>query len=483
MLKINAHQIIYLVIIISLISCKTDSNNKSKKETSFSANGAWESIGHGYLLEIRDSTSYSFYDATSISCVPRRTGKFKDIEKTILHQNDTLVLLSGTINYYYTPLESLPKLCKSTLNGKKAKDPLYNFDVFSETINEHYAFLELNNINWSEISKKQRAKLNSKSTRAELYLIIEESFELLNDNHAHLEAPNEVYDEIDEFLGPEDVSTDGVTEYGDFPTAKLVADHHILKDLTKDSWLMNWGMMENEMGYIQVKSMWLYADFDMPKSLVDSLGFVGAYVNKREQIYEVEYMYKEVEGVSKIMERVMKDLANTKAIVIDVRFNGGGQDLVSHEILRHFNPESKQVAEYKFRYGDKHTSALPVILPSSSKAYTNDVFVLTSPQSGSAAEMFAMATMDLAHIKRIGSATEGALSTTLDKKLPIGWDFSLSNQIYMDGQGKFYENIGIPVDYELNYSRDRQTFFGSVIQDLDKDKNDILMAIENINKK
>lgn len=40
---------------------------------------------------------------------------------------------------------------------------------------------------------------------------------------------------------------------------------------------------------------------------------------------------------------------------------------------------------------------------------------------------------------------EGAMSTTLDKTLPIGWNFC-------------YGNIGISVDFELNYSRDRQTF-------------------------
>jgi hypothetical protein len=36
---------------------------------------------------------------------------------------------------------------------------------------------------------------------------------------------------------------------------------------------------------------------------------------------------------------------------------------------------------------------------------------------------------------------------------------SLSNEVYQDNQGKCYENIGVPVDYELGYPDDRQSFF------------------------
>ena len=53
----------------------------------------------------------------------------------------------------------------------------------------------------------------------------------------------------------------------------------------------------------------------------------------------------------------------------------------------------------------------------------------------------------------------------------------------MDNSGKQYENVGIPVDYDLNYSFDRQTFFRSVVNDLEADKRNILEAIDALNKK
>ena len=83
---------------------------------------------------------------------------------------------------------------------------------------------------------------------------------------------------------------------------------------------------------------------------------------------------------------------------------------------------------------------------------------------------------------RIGEHTMGALSTTLDKTLPNGWLFSISNEIYMDNDGLAYENIGVPVDYEIEYPADRQSFFRTVKNDLVADKNNVLQAIETLNK-
>ena len=90
--------------------------------------------------------------------------------------------------------------------------------------------------------------------------------------------------------------------------------------------------------------------------------------------------------------------------------------------------------------------------------------------------------MAMDNVKRIGSNTSGALSTELAKTLPNGWHFSISNEIYMDNDGKSYENIGIPVNYELNYSKDRQIFFRSVVNDLEADKQNILKAISTLKK-
>ena len=171
------------------------------------------------------------------------------------------------------------------------------------------------------------------------------------------------------------------------------------------------------------------------------------------------------------------------AIVLDVRFNGGGQDIVSFEILSRFIYDRMQVATQKLRFGNRFTSLLPLYIEGKESAFTKPVYVLTSQQTGSAAESLSISTMAMENIKRIGSATSGALSTELAKTLPNGWHFSISNEVYMDNKGNYYENIGIPVHYELNYPKHRQDFFRSVVSDLEADKRNILEAIDALNKK
>jgi len=140
----------------------------------------------------------------------------------------------------------------------------------------------------------------------------------------------------------------------------------------------------------------------------------------------------------------------------------------------------KQIATQKLRYKDGYSPVLPLFIDGSASAYTNPVYVLTSPQTGSAAEALSIATMAMDNVKRIGAPTAGALSTALEKKLPNGWSFSISNEVYMDNTGVNYENVGVPVDYEINYSRDRQDFFRSVVDDLEADKQSILNAIKEL---
>ena len=452
-----------------------------EKAFTSSSNGVWKSIGHGKVLEIRDSSSYAFYHITPSSCVPVRKSNYEEIEGGLSLRNDTLQLMDGRIIYKFVKSNELPEICANFSNNEKVKDPIYNFEVFMETVKEHYAFLALNEINWDELYKTQKDKLKASPTAVNLFLLIEETFEKLNDNHAYLEADNELYEELDK-LPAEENNEEEATAYGDFPTANRVAKHYLKEDMTKYSWLIKWGKMTEEIGFIQIKAMWLFADLDLKQELIDSIGYVDAYGSARTKMFEGNYVKKEVEGVEKIMNKVMNDLANTESMVMDVRFNGGGQDLVSLKILSYFNAKKIHVATSKFRFGNQFTEPQKQYLEANSNAYTNPVYVLTSPTSGSAAEVFALATMPMPNVKRIGSATEGALSTTLDKKLPIGWEFCLSNEEYTDTKGKFYENAGIPVDYELNYPRGRQRFFGYIVDNLEKDKQTILKAIEELKK-
>lgn len=459
------------LLFILFYGCKTKDKNNNSIE------GIWGSVGYGKILKI-DSTTYKYFDITSISCIPSKGGELSEVENSIKLKNDTLTVKRGYSLYYYTRKNKFPDLCKK--NTKDKNDPLYNFEVFAETYKDHYAYFELNNIDWDSLYKNAKGKIGPNTTEVELYLIIQEMIDNLKDNHGSIEPADEVYELAESLNVEEEEEEEHPKEYGDFQIAGLVAEHFLIEDLTKDSWLINWGKMENNIGYIQIKAMFLYADLDLNDSLVKENGFVSTYMDAFNNLNYEQQMTEEVAGIRNIMSIIMNDLQETKFIIVDVRFNGGGQDVVALEILKHFNDNKKQIAFKKARHNGGYTKKTTIFLEPAQNPYTKPVYLLTSQQSASATDMMALASMELPQIKRIGSHTNGAISDALQKKLPNGWYFSLSNEVYTDLNNKHYENIGIPVDYEMNYPEDRQTFFRTVANDLEKDKRNILEAINDL---
>jgi C-terminal processing protease CtpA/Prc len=216
--------------------------------------------------------------------------------------------------------------------------------------------------------------------------------------------------------------------------------------------------------------------------LIAKDGWVATYATEMTRLNESEYIDLEVEGISRIMNKVMNDLSQSDYIVLDVRFNGGGQDAVSLEILKRFNDKKTKIATQKAKLGAGFSPVQSIFLEPHEKAYTKPVFVLTSRQSASATDLLALASLSLNHVKRIGSRTNGAISTALEKRLPNGWYFSISNEMYFDNNGVCYENTGVPVDYEMNYPEDRQTFFHWIADNVTLDKQNILKIINEFEK-
>ncbi|MEM8846092.1 MAG: S41 family peptidase [Bacteroidota bacterium] len=458
------------------ISCQNKEVPKEGKE------GIWQAIGYGRVLKI-DSETFAFYDVSSISCLPLQEGGIASFGDKLSLRNDILVQQKGTGIYEYVRLEKMPHTCTESLSDSQKNDPVYNFEVYAEVIKNNYAYFEDNQINWDSLYTINRNKISKNSSKTELYLVMKDIMAALKDNHGYVEPLDEVYEQASamETEVPSESGQDTLPEYGDFQMAQLVSDTFLEEDLTEDSPIIRWGKLEGNIGYIHVKSMWLFGDLNLPDSLVQKNGYINTYVDTFVQMNESEYIEKERIGAAKIMDRVMEDLQNTDSIILDIRFNGGGQDAVSLEILKLFNTKKRKVASKKTKTAEGFTSEISIHMEGSKNAYVNPIFLLTSQQSASASDFLVMASKALPHFTRIGSRSQGALSDALEKPLPNGWSFAISNEVYYDIDGICYESIGIPPHYELNYPEDRQSFFRSVASDLDLDKKTILDAIAAVN--
>lgn len=463
-----------------LVSCV------QSKEEPKTLNGIWKSLGSGWVLQIQDSTEYTLYDVTQISCLQNRNSQLDEIIGNLSLDNDTLSWTKGVITYRFVKAEESLEPCTTPLTEVQKQNALFNFDVFAETVEEHYAFFELNQIQWDSLHSAQRNKVVQDSSEVNLYTVIDETLTLLNDNHAYLEVSDALYEkleaDVEEESSDEENNLETLPEYGDLQIAGMITQNYLQEEMTQDSKFIRWGKINDRLGYIQIMTMWLHANLDIPQALIDENGYVDAYVETFHQMYEGDYIDKEAKAVATVMEKAMNDLRSMDEIVLDVRFNGGGQDAVSFAILKHFVGEKTHIANQKLRYGSQFSPKLPLYIEGVSKPFLKPVYVLTSQQTGSAAEAFSIATLALPHCKRIGSATSGAMSTALEKTLPNGWAFSISNEIYMDLNDKIYENVGIPVDYDLKYPEDRQDFFRYVADDLESDKQNIFKAIESLRR-
>jgi carboxyl-terminal processing protease len=468
---------IFLLLFIGSLLYSCQPNNQSVP----SKDGVWRSIGYGKILKI-ESEKYSFYDITQNACLPVQQGNISTFGMGLTFGIDTLSILKGTGLYQYIRVKDIPELCNQSLSEDKKKDPIYNFEVMAKTIEAHFAYFERNQINWDSLYNASKAKITSETTEPELYLVLEEIIDALRDNHGSIEPADDVYEqaEILRSKPEENLSTKELPEYGDFQIGQMVAESFLANDMTSDTWLMHWGKMEHNIGYIQVKSMWLFADLNLADSLIEKNGFVDTYAEAFSKMNERDYIEQEKRGISSIMERIMNDLKDTEYIILDVRFNGGGQDAVSMEILRRFNDHSRKVATKKATKENAYTKEVPIFLEPAHMPYIKPVYLLTSQQSASATDFMALASLELEKFKRIGAHTNGALSDAMERRLPNGWYFSISNEVYTDLKGVCYESIGIPVDYELNYPEDRQSFFRSIADDLEGDKKNVLKGINKL---
>ncbi|MGQ7856740.1 S41 family peptidase [Pedobacter sp. WC2501] len=181
-----------------------------------------------------------------------------------------------------------------------------------------------------------------------------------------------------------------------------------------------------------------------------------------------------------LMVEIIGKLQGTNAIVIDIRFNSGGYDLVSLEILRHFITEETKLYSKKAKLLNGYTEPQFFAILPADTTYHKPVFLLTSHQTASAPEVLAIGSMAVKNTTRIGSNTEGIFSDILEKKIPNGWIVNLSNEIYQDINGTCYESIGIPPNKEINYSHNENVFIRKLKRKTDNGDEAIEMVFKLI---
>ena len=339
----------------------------------------------------------------------------------------------------------------SLVVGAELSSPEKNFETLWKTFNERYAFFELRGVDWQKQYKTYRPKVSKETTDGELFNIMCEMLKPLKDGHVNLKAkglrrkafnPEELPRFLEEFNTPKlEKSYQSMVRktlkdqgFGDFKKATALFEYSRSKDF----------------GYL------LITEFDgvRPKKLGPAL------------------------------DKVLSEMKGIKGLIIDIRLNPGGTDQCLYQIASRF-ADKKRVghirkskrksgegedgfSELKTRFLKPATDAEP------NGTFTGPICLLTHGASYSAADAFAMVMTELPHVTIIGEPTNGIFSNMLEKKLPNGWKYTLSFQVYYAADKKCYEGKGIPVDIEVLNKR----------EDLEKGEDPLIMkSIEVLSPK
>lgn len=455
-----------------LMSCSEKSGEKSY-------DGIWQQLGYGKTIEISND-SVKIYDICAAGCLLFEHVSMEEIGVIEVIDKDTLLRTKNIKSYKYIRQNKLPNEC---LLAKNKDDYLYNFDILWNTFNENYSFFEERGVDWNQSYKKYKSQITSETTELEFFLLLESMLDELNDGHVALIPPENLEDSLEELKEDNTSESNSVkAKIGQFALGDKIISKYCENVNSHNAGIVKWGITKDNIGYIQFNAMWLLAYYDIPQDLSLREFFPLYNEIKDKRVYQRQ---DEIDGADKVMDTIIRDLAKTKAIIIDLRFNQGGKDEASIEILGHFVKNQTQIASKKARYKSGFTNHQNIYIEPRKPFYGQNLYVLTSHMTASAAEVAVIGSLALDNTTRIGSSTEGILSDGLDKKLPIGWYYVLSNEIYTERKGNNYEGIGIPPDIDLGYSKDRATMLngilGEVISTGDKAIEQVIKMVSETN--
>ncbi|MBS1706474.1 MAG: PDZ domain-containing protein [Armatimonadetes bacterium] len=164
------------------------------------------------------------------------------------------------------------------------------------------------------------------------------------------------------------------------------------------------------------------------------------------------------------VEGFVKESQKAKAVIVDLRNNGGGQVLHLLTLCGYFMPDDKPMGTWLTRSlvnnYVKETKGNPTdyqkiaefsktkLYPfkSDKVKYKGEVIVLVNGGTGSAAEMFAAGARDVLGAKVIGSKSAGAVLASVIRPLKYGYTIQYPFQDYVTVKGLRLEGNGVVPD-------------------------------------
>jgi CubicO group peptidase (beta-lactamase class C family) len=415
--------------------------------------GAWELEGAGNIWNIDDKKLVS-YNFNSFGCIKDMDVDLADIEEAIgylsINGDNTKITYDnvGSNKASFKLMSQLPESCEAE-NLLTQTDLATNFEFLWHSINDYYAFFELRDIDWQGVYDEYRPQITSSTTNLEFFEMIDDIFTEFGDGHLALSDGENFEASGDELNGfPLEVLRNGIDEDEDFDSAMedlQAANEYVLSTMLQEDELkryeysdaIRWGKVADNVGYMRIDR-------------VQNINFTGDQEDADDFLDQLTAISQDLVDTDTVMQTALSDLGNNNALIIDLRFNGGGYDNVSLKIASYFSNEAQTIGTKKIHNQSFESDIHQLNLAKSPiDAYTKPIYVITGRSTGSGGEVLSMALKALPQVTLIGEATNGSVSDSLEHTLPNGWTLSLSHQVYTDSEGTKVESIGVTPDVEM----------------------------------
>ncbi len=172
------------------------------------------------------------------------------------------------------------------------------------------------------------------------------------------------------------------------------------------------------------------------------------------------------------IEAALAGLLDAPGFLLDLRANGGGDEVRAQRIASFFTDTTRVYARSRFRSGpgagDLVDGPERRIGPRSEGSFTRPIVCLIGPRCMSSGEGFAKMMRALPHVTLVGRATRGSSGNPAPVDLPNGVSVWFSRWVDLLPDGTSPEGIGIRPDVEVAHEGAGDPTFQAALEELRK---------------
>lgn len=302
--------------------------------------------------------------------------------------------------YFFASLLTLQSCGKALMDEDAENTNVQNFDLLWENIDKRYSFFEFKNIDWDELRREYRPQAEAAQNDRELFEVMDNLLFKLRDGHVNLISPFNTSRNWNWRLNSPPNYNSNIVE-----RTYLGNDHYIT------------GPFRNQrIGNI------LYVNYSSFSS-----GFSKNQLN---------FLFGQNQ--------------TAKAVIIDVRDNGGGSLSNVTRIVNYFAAEKTPAGYNIFKSGPGHDDFTAPVQQyaqpgEDNTPFTKPVVVLTNRGCYSATTDFVRKMRVLPQVTIMGDTTGGGGGLPFSGELPNGWTYRFSTTQSFDQNGNNIEH-GIAPD-------------------------------------